>query len=136
MEKNPYNERYNNNEDIFIHIRLTDVAHLNPGINYYIKTINTINKNFSIYISTDDINHNIITELLDKYPNIILINYDEINTIQFASTCKNIILSHGSFSAIIGYLAFFSNIYYPEYDYNKLWYGDMFSINNWIKITN
>ena len=59
---------------------------------------------------------------------------DEIRTFQFGSTCKNIILSHGSFSAIIGYLAFYSNIYYPKYDENKKWYGDMFSINNWIEL--
>jgi len=50
--------------------------------------------------------------------------------------CKNIILSHGSFSAVIGYLGFFSKIYYPEYDLNKIWYGDMFSINNWVMMTN
>ena len=67
------------------------------------------------------------------YPNIKLIQCDELKTIQFASTCKNIILSHGSFSAVIGYLSFFSTVYYPEYELNKIWYGDMFSIKNWIK---
>lgn len=45
------------------------------------------------------------------------------------------ILSHGSFSAVIGYLSFFSNVYYPEYELNKIWYGDMFSIDNWIKLS-
>ena len=62
-----------------------------------------------------------------------IIDFGEIHTFQFASTCKHIILSHGSFSAVIGYLSFFSDIYYPEYESNKIWYGDMFSINNWIK---
>jgi hypothetical protein len=60
---------------------------------------------------------------------------DEITTFKFASTCKHIILSHGSFSALIGYLSFFSNIYYPEYEANKIWFGDMFSIDNWIKLS-
>jgi len=134
IEKNVFKERYNNNNDLLIHIRLTDVAHLNPGINYYLNTIKMINFE-NMYISTDDKNHNIIKKILELYPNSQLINYDEINTFQFSSTCKNIILSHGSFSAVIGYLAFFSNIYYPEYEKNKIWYGDMFSINNWTKIS-
>ena len=71
---------------------------------------------------------------MKQYPTTLLINSQEIPTIQFASTCKHIILSHGSFSAIIGYLSFFSNIYYPEYEKDKIWYGDMFSIVGWNKI--
>lgn len=134
IEKNVFKERYNNNNDLLIHIRLTDAAQFNPGINYYLNTIKMINFE-NMYISTDDKNHNIIKKISELYPNSQLINYDEINTFQFSSTCKNIILSHGSFSAVIGYLAFFSNIYYPEYEKNKIWYGDMFSINNWTKIS-
>jgi hypothetical protein len=133
IEKNTFKERYNNNNDLFIHIRLTGVAHFNPGINYYVKAINNISFD-KLYISTDDKNHDIVKKLLELYPNATIVDYDEIKTFQFASTCKNIILSHGSFSAVIGYLAFFSNIYYPKYESNKIWYGDMFSINNWIKI--
>jgi hypothetical protein len=112
---------------------LGDVASNNPGIYYYINTIKTITFN-NLYLSTDDKNHIIVKKILELYPTAELINYDEIKTFQFASTCKNIILSHGSFSAIIGYLSFFSNIYYPKYELNKIWYGDMFSIKNWIKM--
>ena len=132
INKNPFNNRYNMNNDLCIHIRLTDTAHFNPGINYYTTTISTIQFD-NLYICSDDIHHNIIKEILKIYPNATIIEYDEINTIQFASTCKNIILSHGSYSAIIGYLSFFSNIHYPEYENNKMWYGDMFSINGWMK---
>jgi hypothetical protein len=139
IDKNPFKMRYNNNNDLFIHIRLADVKDKNPGINYYVNTIKQVifdkyDKYDKMYISTDERNHNIITTLLQLYPNAIMINYDEIGTFQFASTCKNIILSHGSFSAIIGYLSFFSNIYYPEYEYDKIWYGDMFSIKKFIKM--
>ena len=56
----------------------------------------------------------IISKLKTLYPKIILFDEDEVNTIHFGSTCKNIILSHGSFSAIIGYLAFNSNVYFPN----------------------
>jgi hypothetical protein len=133
ISNNPFKKRYNKNNDLFIHVRLTDAAHLNPGVTYYKNAIKNINYN-KLYISTDDKNHIIVIELLQLYPSSKLIEFDEIKTIQFASTCKNIILSHGSFSAVIGYLSFFSNVYYPEYEPGKIWYGDIFSINNWIKL--
>jgi hypothetical protein len=132
INKNQFNNRYNENNDLFIHIRLTDIAHYNPGVNYYIKTIKTINFD-NLYISSDEPTHAIIQEIIKQYPTSIIIKYDEIKTIQFASTCKHIILSHGSFSAVIGYLSFYSTIHYPEYETNKIWYGDMFSIDGWIK---
>ena len=133
INNNPFKTRYNNNNDLFIHIRLTDAEQFNPGINYYVNAIKNIYFD-NLYISTDDKNHNIIIDLLQLYPYLKLIEYDEIATFQLASTCKHIILSHGSFSAVIGYLSFFSNIYYPEYELNKIWYGDMFSINKWTKL--
>ena len=131
IEKNPFKNRYKNNNDLFIHVRLSDVAHLNPGIDYYLDTIKKIVCD-TIFISTDDPSHNIIKLLLQN-PNSNLNKSDEIQTFQFASTCKHILLSHGSFSAIIGYLSFYSTVYYPEYQQNKIWYGDIFSINGWIK---
>jgi hypothetical protein len=132
IEKNPFNERYNMNNDLFIHIRLNDCAIHNPGINYYLNTIKNIHYD-KLYISTDQVNHDIIKTLITNYPNTKIIEYDEIQTFQFASTCKNIVLSHGSFSAIIGYLSFYSTVYYPEYESGKIWYGDIFSIKDWIK---
>jgi hypothetical protein len=132
IERNPFKERYNANGDVFIHIRLDDAARHNPGIHYYLNTLKQITFD-KLFISTDQTNHDIIKTIMLQYPNTILVTYDEIKTFQFASTCKNIILSHGSFSAIIGYLSFYSTIYYPEYEANKMWHGDMFSIENWIK---
>jgi hypothetical protein len=87
----------------------------------------------NLYISTDDTTHDIVKQIIHSYPATKILDYNEILTIQFASTCKNIVLSHGSFSALIGYLSFFSKINYHEYEENKIWYGDLFSINNWIK---
>ncbi len=133
INKNPFMNRYNNNNDLYIHIRLTDVKQYNPGINYYLKAIQMIEFD-NLFISTDEPEHDIIKQLYKSYPLLKIIDYDEIKTFQFASTNKHIILSHGSFSAIIGYLSFFSNIYYPEYEDGKIWYGDMFSIKDWKKI--
>jgi hypothetical protein len=90
-----------------------------------------INENI-VKILNHEKDHSIIVTLLKLYPSATLLNYDEINTIQFASTCKHIILSNGSFSAIIGYFSFFSTIYYPEIQ--REWHGDIFSISDWIKV--
>ena len=132
IDKNPFKIRYNANNDLFIHIRLTDVANKNPGINYYLNAIKNI-KYDELYISTDDKKHAIVLNLLKLFPNAKLVQTNEIATFQFASTCKHVVLSHGSFSAVIGYLSFFSDVYYPEYDLKNLWYGDMFSIDGWNK---
>jgi hypothetical protein len=134
---NKFKERYNNNNDLFIHIRLGDVIHFNPGVDYYLKNIKFIKEleNIdNIYISSDTLTHDIIKKIVEEYPHAILINYNEIETIQFGSTCKNIILSHGSFSAIIGSLSFYSNIYYPKIQKDKEWHGDIFSIKSWTEL--
>ena len=128
IRANPFN-RYHTNNDIFIHIRLTDVQEYNPGIDYYKKAIEQCDYTH-IYIGTDDPSHKIIQEL--TLLNITILQTDEIQTIQFGSTCKSIILSHGSYSAIIGYLGFFSTVYYPAY--KTMWYGDIFSMDGWNKI--
>ena len=128
---NPLKERYNYNNDIFIHVRLTDVADKNPGSNYYIKAISCIGRFDKLFITSDDFGHPIIKQIMSVYPNIILFNNNEITTIQFGSTCKHVILSHGSFSAVIGYLAYYSNVYYPKYDTTRMWHGDIFSIDGW-----
>jgi len=134
INNNIFNERYNNNNDVFIHIRLGDIEQYNPGFKYYDKILSSINFTNG-YIGSDSFDHEICQNIIKKYSNISLFDNNEINTIKFASTCKHVILSHGSFSAIIGYLSFFSEIYYPEYEDNKIWYGDMFSIPNWNKIS-
>jgi len=134
MEKNPFRMRYQMNNDACVHIRLGDIAHFNPGLAYYQKTLSQLTFD-KLYITTDQKDHDTIHKLISLYPTASVIEYDEIQTFQFASTCKHIILSHGSFSAVIGYLAYFSDIYYPEYESDKMWYGDMFSIPGWNKMS-
>jgi hypothetical protein len=136
INSNPYNARYNNNNDVFIHIRLTDVADNNPGLEYYLNAINKLINFDNIFIASDDITNELIKKICYAYPNVILFLGNEVNTIQFGSTCKHIILSHGSFSAVIGYLGFYSNVLYPEFNNKlKLWCGDMISIDGWNSVT-
>lgn len=133
ITKNPFNHRYNKNNDVFIHMRLGDTIRHSPGLNYYEKAIDMLDNTSytNVYISSDTPKHNYVKHIIHKY-NAKLYIQDEVETIQFGSTCKHIILSHGSFSAVIGWLGFNSNVYYPSYDrIKRFWFGDMFSINGW-----
>jgi hypothetical protein len=129
---NTFKERYNNNNDCFVHIRLDDASQWNPGFIYYNNVISNL-KYDTLYISTDQLNHPLISQITSKYP-AILIQYSEVNTIKFASTCKYIILSHGTFSSCIGYFSFFSDIFYPDFRNLKKWHGDIFSISGWNRV--
>lgn len=133
MAKNPFKDRYGKNNDLYIHVRLADVAHFNPGIEYYKRAISFAQFDH-LFISSDSPNHSIVTQIRELVPNHTLLNFDEVRAIQFASTCRYVILSHGSFSAVIGYLAYFADVYYPEYNPTQMWYGDMFSMDKWFRI--
>jgi hypothetical protein len=136
IQANPFHFNYQNNNDIFVHIRLGDVADKNPGFTYYEKVLNSLESNGydRIFLSSDSPFHPICQKIFKEFRNTSFVQFDEIQTIQYATTCRYVVLSHGSFSAIIGYLAFFSEVYYPAYDPAKIWYGDMFSVPGFQKI--
>ena len=131
QKSNPFSYRYLVNNDVCVHVRLGDVQHRNPGIQYYLRVLSTLRFD-TLYICTDTKDHAIVRRLRVLYPHAHVVDYKEVETIQFASTCKYLVLSHGSFSAIIGYLGFFSHVYYPAY--TKMWHGDMFSIDGWKRV--
>lgn len=133
VNKNPFRDRYNVNADAVVHVRLTDAASVNPGLAYYIDTLSKIRFD-KLHIATDEPNHPIIHGIRSKWPASTFVTYNHIRTIQFASTCKYIVLSGGSYSALIGYLALYSTVYYPQYNPEKMWHGDMFSIDGWNEI--
>lgn len=139
IDKNPYKERYAKNNDVFIHVRLGDITRLSLDLNYYKKGIDNVVSYDKVYISSDSIQHSKVLELQkyiqNKDINCELLKLNDVNTLQFGSTCKHIILSHGSFSAVIGWLGYYSNVYYPCYSLSKKkWFGDMCSLSNWNKI--
>lgn len=134
IRKNKFVKRYKTNNDVFLHIRLGDSAQYNPGFKYYDKVLSSLKFDKGV-IASDSPDDQICLKLKTKYPTIQNINANEVDTILFGSTCKHVVLSHGSFSAIIGYMAFFSDVYYPMYEEGKIWYGDMFTnIPGWIRI--
>ena len=66
---NKYKDRYNNNNDCYVCVRLGEVAKYNPGFGYYDYILSTLSVN-NIYLSTDSRDHLIIKQITDKYPNI------------------------------------------------------------------
>ena len=140
---------------IYIHVRLTDVASLNPGIQYYEKAImqclddialhqadqaanDEEEKTRHFFLASDDFANPLIMQLANfilsrhhirKKEVYYLHSLNEIQTLQFGSICRYLILSHGSFSAITGYMAFFAKaVYYPSNTYaSRIWFGDMLS---------
>lgn len=132
INANIFKDRYNNNNDVFIHIRLGDVAHLNQGFNYYDKILKQLSFENG-YISSDDIKHLICQELINKY-NLKIIDYNEVETIMFGSTCKTIILTGGSFSYIIGLFSFYSKVYYMK-GFNTWYPAELFFIDDWTEIS-
>lgn len=142
MTKNNYKNRYNNNNDCFIHIRLGDVSKYNPGFEYYDNILSKINYD-KLYISSDTLHHTIIKNISSKYKNVILYENDLTDIMLFASTCKYVVLSYGTFSAIIGYLSYYSQVYCLPFiekyawDWNAKDECDMFRnkrtfLNEWI----
>jgi len=131
---NKYKKRYKKNNDLFIHLRLGDVIDYNDHKDMYTRIcekINNITYNKG-YISSDTITCKLSQELIKKY-NLNIINYNEIETIQFGSTCNNIIMSGGTFSWMIGLFAFYSTtVFYL--DLKNKWYGDIFNNPKWQKI--
>jgi hypothetical protein len=109
IQNNIVRYRYQKNDDIFVHIRLGDVADKNPGFAYYEKVLKSLEtKGYDrIFLSSDSPSHPICQKIFMGFRNTTVLQVEEIQTIQFASTCRHVVLSHGSFSAIIGYLSFF-----------------------------
>ena len=136
IQANPFHFNYQNNNDVFVHIRLGDVEDKNPGFDYYEKVLKTLEiKGYGrIFLSSDSPFHPICQKIFMEFRNTSFVHFDEIQTIQYATTCRYVVLSHGSFSAIIGYLSFFSEVYYPAYDPEKIWHGDMFSVPGFQRI--
>lgn len=134
IQSNIFKERYSNNNDVFVHVRLGHVRQykMNNLFDYYHDTIKKIPYE-KAYISSDEIQHNICQDLIRKF-NMIVIDKNEVETIMFGSTCKYMVLSGGAFSWLMGFLGFFStDIYYPC---NKnTWYGDIFVFHKWKSVT-
>jgi hypothetical protein len=131
--KNKYRNRYGKNNDLFIHLRLGDVTSKTSTLFEDYDNLLSIIDFDKGYISSDSIQHKFCSYLIEKY-NLQVVDKSETNTIMFASTCKHLVLSGGTYSWLIGFFGFFdSKVYYFRYE--NPWYGDIFeAFNSWICI--
>lgn len=119
-------------DNIFVHVRLDDAQHHNPGYEYYKKCLE--NTKFNIgYISSDSKDNYIVNKLINEF-NLVLYQNNPIDTINFAKNFNKLILSEGTFSWWIGVLSKASEIYYPKYSEKPLWHGDIFVYDDWIPV--
>ena len=133
INKNLFKSRYSNNEDLYIHVRLGDtIENYNYlSFDYYDKILSE--KSFEKgYISSDTIKHDICKELIKKYK-LNIIHESDIRTIMFGSTCKYIVLSGGTYSWLIGFFGFYSEVFYPA-KRKGVWYGNIFVFPKWNEI--
>jgi len=128
---NKFKTRYNNN-DVFIHVCIKEIP--NPRfiqtIDYYDKILSNLQFDKG-YIYSDCIDNIICQMLIIKYK-LNILNFNDIELVMFSSTCKNIILSSGLFSWIIGFLSYNSNVYFPKVIYK--WHGDIYIFKKWKEI--
>jgi len=130
VQHNLFKERYVNNSDVYLYICTENINNNNfkNMREYYIETIKKLGCE-KIYISSDDINHEICKQIIKNYSALV---YDKeiCEKIMFANTCKYLILSSDITSLLGGMFNFFSkNIYYPIVVGSK--YNEIFASFNW-----
>lgn len=133
METNIHKKRYANNNDVIVCVRLDDVKFRSPSFKYFDMILqNLVFENG--FITSDEINHPICIKLIEKYKLTPFLK-DEIETIMFASTCKTIVLSAGTFNWMIGVLGFFSKVFYPNHDLRERWHPKIYEcFDDWTKV--
>ena len=130
---NPFAARYRNNSEVFLHVRLGDASAFSPGIDFFRAALARVGPDPAGCISSDSPDHPLILQLVTEFPRLRVVHSDDLPLlILFASTFAHVVLSHGSFSAVIGFLAFDSTVYYAPY--NVAWCGDMFSQPDWVLV--
>jgi hypothetical protein len=127
-EHNPFRERYGTNRDVFVHVRLGDVANHAPSLAYFERALAAVPFEKG-YIASDSPHHPLVRTLVEKY-NLQFVNGMPHQIVQFANTCKYLVLSQGTFSWMMAFFAFDAErIQYPAIKHK--WHGDIFVFPEW-----
>ena len=121
---------------LILMLRIGDVEHLTPPIDFYKEAIADmqikmgINTKIEGYITSDSPNHKMVRNLASTY-GFKVIEIDACDTLKFAARFKNFILTGGSYNWLAAFLSEAENVIYPEHTY--LWHGDIYSDFDWTK---
>ena len=118
------------NNDLFIHVRIGDVPHYAPPYSYYSSIIEKTDY-VNGFISSDTIDSDLCKKLIKTY-NLKIVDLSEQDTILFASTCKYLILSQGTFSWAMGFFSVNSTVYFPKIKHS--WHGNIFVFPEWNEV--
>ena len=135
---NPFKDRYNNNDDVFVHCRIGDLEKLGFLLpyEYYDKALSSTIHQISNeagrmeggrrkgYISSDSPNHRYVQDLMAKY-DLELYKGDPFKTLLFGSTCKTLVLSQGTFSWLMGFLSQ-NEVVCVNPEQVRYWHGSIF----------
>ena len=125
-----------NNSKLILMIRLSDVAHLAPPLDFYHEAIADMQTKLGVgtkiegYIASDMPRHRIVKKLASKY-NYKIISNDATDTLKYAIRFRNFILTGGSYHWLAAFLADAKHVIYPEHTY--MWHGDIYSQFKWTK---
>ena len=125
-----------NNSKLILMIRLSDVAHLAPPLDFYNEAIADMQTRLGFstkiegYIASDTPNHYIVKKLVSKH-NYKIISSDATETLKYAIRFSNFILTGGTYHWLAAFLADAKNVIYPEHTY--MWHGDIYSHFKWTK---
>lgn len=119
--------------DLFIHVRQGDITGSCAAINYeyYDSVISEIPHDLA-FITSDSIDGDMCQKLIKKH-NLKIYDSGDVDTLLFGSTFKNIVLSSGTYSWVLGLLGVESNIFYPKI--HVKWHGDIFVFPDWNEIS-
>ena len=136
--------------DVFVHARLGDARAFNPGARYFARALadafdDEVRTRARLFLASDDFADPLLLEIAAALAAaaaergvaaeiLLLDRLDEVQTLQFARTCEVLLLSHGSFSAMAGFLAdpaVTRAVFFAGYTGAPRWCGDLFCIPGW-----
>jgi hypothetical protein len=123
-----------NSDDVFVHYRLGDVdgTEKTLPLEYFIEALDILGSDGG-FLSSDSLDHPNCKYLIDNY-NLIPVNFTPWDTIVFAKDFNNIVLSEGTFSALIGFLSKASKIVCNNRELK--WAGDFCDgLDSYIKLS-
>ena len=131
-QHNVFKDRYLSNKDLYIYIHvinISDEIYTKQLFEYYNENIKKV-KYDKIYISSNNISHEVCKKLIDTYSINVDGNMELCEKIMFANTCKYLILSSDIISLLMGFFNFFpKHIFYPIVTNSK--YNDIFDSFGW-----